>query len=218
MRRSLLVSISLVGLVICLVGGTGLFAALQDDARTGVNSATSRGLAGSADIQIALGDAQSPTGCATFTENLAVGLFAITNWDVSNTENKDICLRNVGSQLVSVGAFSESVVDLDDDCTGDEAAVGDTTCGNGQLGELSGNIDLFFSDITCGTQTITGFNTSGSLTSSINQPIPLPDLAVGETRCVKIFVQYRTTASATDRQMAQSDTATWIFRFSARVP
>ena len=53
MRRSVLGSLAALGVVVCGLGGTGLFAALTDTARGGPNSVESAPLAGSADIQLA---------------------------------------------------------------------------------------------------------------------------------------------------------------------
>ena len=52
MRRSALITLAALGGLICLIGGTGLFAALTDSARSGTNSLESGALAGSADIQL----------------------------------------------------------------------------------------------------------------------------------------------------------------------
>ena len=79
MRRPFLLTVTALGLVVCLVGSTGLFAALTDTAATGTNQVTTPGLASSADIQLAFdeGTPGSPT-CGAFSDDLATGLFDFT--------------------------------------------------------------------------------------------------------------------------------------------
>src|SRR5262245_16526660 len=102
MRRSFLITVSALGLVVCLLGGTGLFAALTDSATTGTNQVDSAPLAGSANLQLALNDGLTPAmtmTCGAFSDDLATGLVSGTGLIQSvNSAGSVFCLRNVGSQ------------------------------------------------------------------------------------------------------------------------
>ena len=141
MRRRNLLTVTALGALICLLGGTGLFAALTDTARSGTNSVDSAALAASADIQIARAFVPGTTPpnliCGTLAEDLATGFFTASNVGPGySSTDQYYCVKNVGSQPVNLSALATELVDVDFACTGDEVAF-DDTCGGDKDGELS---------------------------------------------------------------------------------
>ena len=83
MRRSLLLTTSVLGLLICLIGGTGLFASLSDSAHTGTNTIESKGLPSSSDLKLATATYSTSFSCDTFSDDLATGLFDFSDMNPS---------------------------------------------------------------------------------------------------------------------------------------
>jgi hypothetical protein len=204
--------------VVCLVGSTGLFAALTDTALTGPSEVTSPGLAASADIQLAMdeGTAGSPS-CGAFSDDLTTPLFEFTASAPSNNQGHIVCVKNVGSQaLSSLTLRADDLVDVEDDCTGDEALNGDSDCGGGGAGELSAVLDVRAGWDACPYGMPTNNTPTSTLADVQTTPLVLSSLPVGETVCVMIFVGYPATGASPEAiQLAQSDTVTWRFRFDA---
>jgi len=225
MRRSLLLTVTALGALICLMGGTGLFAALTDTARTGTNSIDSAPLAGTADIQLAPGDwlvgATGTTGrlveCGEYSENLATGFFSASGVQPNYASDEvPYCIRNVGSAAVNLSAFADELTDVDDSCTGDEALHGDTTCGGGALGELSSVLRIRYAVLhDCSDAGSIDSRTVGlSDNATVGEPI-LGTLQPGAFGCFSVQVIYG--GATTDAiQVAQSDTSTWRFKFVAQ--
>jgi hypothetical protein len=227
-KRSVLLTFAALGGLLCLIGGTGLFAALQDSARSGTNSAESDAMAGSADIQVATATATSGTGvaCDTFSENLpdATPLHTVTGVTPNFTSNAWYCVRNVGSQQVTLSALSDELTDFDYACTGDEALHGDTTCGptnpdgtaSAATGELSSVLSINYDLVDCAT----GNNLSGStnvlLSANASSPAALGTIAVGETRCFRARLEYPLGTPSDQVQRAQSDRTTWRYKWVAQ--
>lgn len=217
MRRSVLITLVVLGSLISLIGGTGLFAALTDSARTGTNTVDSAALAGSADIQIATATkpAGSPFACGTYSEDLASGFFTVA--DVApgySSPPAYFCLKNVGSQPVTIWASADALVDTDTACTGDEALHGDTTCGGNLAGELSVVLFAAYTLWECDGSSANGF--LDDLYGNSTSPGALPGtLGVGAVACLTVDIGYDFDATAAEIQRAQSDRATWRFKFRA---
>jgi hypothetical protein len=216
-KRSALVTAAVLGGLVCLIGGTGLFAALQDSARSGTNSAESDAMAGSADIQVSTATAISGTGvaCGTFSEDLTSPLHTVTGVTPDfNSDAAFYCVRNVGSQQVTLSALSDELTDVDYACTGDEALHGDDTCGSGGAGELSSVLRVGYLGVDCATANAT---TAGLplLSDNAVTPVAHGTIAAGETRCFRSDVEY--VGNAPDVvQRAQSDRATWRTKWVAQ--
>jgi hypothetical protein len=217
-KRSALVTAAVLGGLVCLIGGTGLFAALQDSARSGPNSAESDALAGSADIQVATVDPSTPT-CGTFSEDLTTPFHTVTGVTPGfNSDAQLYCVKNVGSQQVTLSALSDELTDVDYACTGDEALHGDTTCGSvtpsDGTGELSSVIRVVYSQLDCTT-----FNGPGSsllLSDNVANAFVLGTIAPGQTRCFRTDLSYPLGTLSDAVQRAQSDRATWRFKWVAQ--
>ena len=222
MRRSSLITISALGLVICLFGGTGLFAALQDTATTGQNEAETAPLAGSADLQLAeiVPDTALPgfTACGTWVEDLATGLFDAQNLTPGGggASNK-VCIRNVGSQTVGLTLDAFDLTDTELACTGDEADYGDLTCGSG-AGELSAVLQIRVSPESCADNSPLGSSETVALADLDGTPVVLLNLVPNDIRCYGFSAALPDPPVTDAVQRAQSDRSTWRFRFIGTAP
>lgn len=218
MRRSLLATITVLGALICLVGGTGLFAALTDTATTGTNSATSDDLPSSIDIKLAGSYAfQGGTGvCGPFVDNLTTPLFTETDLRPNNAGQATFCIRNDGAQTAAhLDVKAIELADVDPACTGDEAESGDATCGNGAAGELSGVLSVLFIRVACDTGVDAENTAEVGLGDVAATPLELFPIGAGQTICFRSQLSYRDPADPADAQVAQSDSTSWRFRFTA---
>jgi len=218
LRRAFLLTATALGLVISLVGSTGLFAALTDTARTGTNQVTTPGLASSADLKLAM--SEGPEGnktCGDFSDDLATGLFDFTANQPIDDRAEIVCLKNAGSQsLTSLTMRVDELTDVDIDCTGDEQANGDATCGGDAAGELADVLAVSVAWDACPNQAPSAFSPTQTLLESASTPIALPTLGVDEMVCLLVTVAYPATGAPSEAlQRAQSDKVTWRFRFDA---
>ncbi|HEY2916867.1 MAG TPA: hypothetical protein VGI98_06595 [Candidatus Limnocylindrales bacterium] len=226
-RQSLRIVIVL-GALITLLGGTGIFAVFSDRATTGTNDATTIGLGHAADLKIATATTQTdpmmsqPFDCGTYVDDLATGIISFTS-GTTDSGNASVCLKNAGSASVDLTIAAIDLVDADIDCTGDEAALGDTTCGLDQTtqlpqaGELSPNLNVFITAFDClGGVELTQYEVHSSITDLTSTAASLGSLGPDQDRCFNIAV----VDSARDlaAQLAQSDQATWRFAFDGAVP
>src|SRR5919112_3164479 len=130
MRRPLLGSLMVLGLVTTAVGGMGVFAPFTDRATTGLNTVSSGERPKAADLKLAFPVA-GYTDCATATygDNLTTAGIVASNVQPGYNDGRFFCVKNAGSASLTVSASVIDVTDVDNACTGDEAAV-DTTCGD----------------------------------------------------------------------------------------
>jgi hypothetical protein len=217
MRRSLLLTVSVLGLLICVIGGTGLFAALTDSAHTGTNSVDSAALPSSANLQLASASFDGiDFTCSTFSDHLATGFFALTDVVPNSGYTSAFCLRNVGSAPVTLTAVVDQLVDVDTGCTGDEADYQDLTCGNDQAGELSSVLVTRIAEYSCvGAGSPIASYGSATLANAVT-PGPLGGLGAGQTKCYFVDIEYGPSVDVTLRQKAQSDRVTWRYVFTGQ--
>jgi hypothetical protein len=208
----------------------GIFANFTDTADTGTDTVTSGDVARAADLKLAHGVISGPgvdciaqTGSPDiFTDDLTVGASAS---DVQPSSEPFLdpwyCLKNAGSSVVAVDVAQIYVVDTDVACTGDEAKVEVAgSCGGDAVGELSGNLRWLIATVDCATRSTIGM--TGLLTSAqLGAGLALPGaeaLAPGDVICITVNVSYPTATPLDDVLAAQSDQATWAYRFSAATP
>lgn len=229
MRRSVLITLVVLGSLITLVGSTGLFAALTDTANTGENSVDSGALAASADIQLATATVDQNSGeytCGLFSDDLTTAFFTTSGAAGSYVYDDALpgsispefpfCLANIGSQSIDLSAMVIELSDLDPACTGDEAANGDTTCGAPDAaGELAQVLSVNYAVRGCGDS-----SPVASSASPLDWPTPL-DLGVTllptQFACFVVTISYPDATSDTLEQVAQSDAVTWRFQFIGAV-
>ena len=234
-RQTLRITIVL-GMLVTLLGGTGIFATFTDRATAGDNSVTTGERARAADLKIAAYDPSQALAGQTFC------LPATTQWDDDTTTAQFtagslqpgqhmgpayLCLLNAGTAPLMVNASVLDLVDADTDCTGDEAAAGDDTCGidqtsqQPQQGELSPLLLIDLTAISCSDPgTAIEGGTEHTLSQYGAQQIHFTpgatgiSLAPNTVACLKLQAFYP-TPTETEAQIAQSDRVTWKFAFDA---
>jgi predicted ribosomally synthesized peptide with SipW-like signal peptide len=234
-RHALRITI-LLGILITLVGGTGIFATFTDRATAGQNDVTTGSRPRAADLKIATEDpSQLPAGTplcppATtmyFDDTNTAQLNAGSLQPGQNLQLAIVCLWNQGSGDLDITASAIDLLDADIDCTGDEAAAGDTTCGldqttqQPQAGELSPLLLIDIDRVDCADiGTVLEDNASQTLDQYNDEPVRMgpgaavPPLAPNEYACLMVRGSYPTPAEAV-AQRAQSDQVTWKFAFDA---
>lgn len=216
MGRHSLRIIVVLGALVTLVGGTGIFAVFTDRATTGYNSVGSGPRAQSADLAIAEGDVVAEAiDCGSFSEDLATNLFSVADVQPGDpTISADVCLINNGSGDLAITANAIDLNDEDEACTGDEEEAGDTTCGGFQAGELGSVLAVQIDRITCATNASEPIQ-SNSVVNWTTNPVAIPGepLAPGEIACLRLLAFYPSTTAETSIQLAQSDRVQWRFAF-----
>jgi hypothetical protein len=224
-RHALRITI-LLGILITLIGGTGIFAVFTDRATTGSNSAETGSRQQAVDLKIETALLDVPVNCdgdldgTLFNhDDLTTGIFSVSGIQPgdypADADVAYVCLLNAGSGTIDVEATAIDIVDTDTGCTGDEAAAGDATCGGDQLGELSGAIAAQMEQLDCDTAASTPIQ-ANSLANWAANPAPLSaSLAPGEIACLAFYLWVPASTDETTLQIAQSDTVTWRFAFDA---
>ena len=221
MARHSLRLIMVLGALITLLGSTGIFAVFTDRATGGNNSAVSGARASAADIHIATATFSSPNVvCGTFAENSTTPQFSLSNLQPSSTPSTSyVCIRNVGAAAITLRTFALGISDTDPQCTGDEAASGDATCGGGQAGELSPVLVAVVEALACsGGATISSGGVELADLDTLPVPVGPASVAPGQVVCVQLDIEYPTTTAETAIQIAQSDEVRWQYLFEATAP
>ncbi|MEO8274102.1 MAG: hypothetical protein ABI620_08545 [Chloroflexota bacterium] len=217
MRRRLLATTMGLGLIVTAMGFTGIYAVFTDRATTGTNSAESAPQAKIADLKIATTITQDCTD-GTYTDDLVSGIIAATDLQPGGgTGFTVMCLRNAGSAALDITMSAIDVVDTETDCTGDEVAAGDTTCGTGESqGELAPTLIVVASRLDCVTSA-TDLAIGPSLSAMAASPQAFGSLGPGETACVWVRIQMaaagQTGTTLESIQQAQTDKVEWRFAF-----
>jgi hypothetical protein len=224
-RHALRITI-LLGILITLVGGTGIFAVFTDRATTGTNSAETGSRQQAVDLKIETALLDAPVTCdgdlnlqLFDQDDLTTGIFSVSGVQPgaypADADVAYVCLLNAGSGTIDVEASAIDIVDTDTGCTGDEAAAGDATCGGDQLGELSGAIAAQMEQLDCATAGSTPIQ-SNSIANWASIPAQLPgSLAPGDIACLAFYLWVPASTDETTLQIAQSDKVAWRFAFDA---
>lgn len=223
-RRSLLLTIMALGLVVTAVGATGILAVFTDTADTGENYAQSASLPSTADLKLALYD-MSSLDCYNdlvagdlnaFTDGLESGLIeqpGLVPGDVK--DGIPVCIQNAGSAPLTVEVSTLDLVDTELDCTNDEPVVDPDGTSCGLTGELSTHLSVSFQWFDCETGEVPpDAAVESPLPAMTSGPLLLPDpVSSGEVRCYFVGIHYD-PPSAEAAAQAQTDMATWTFRFT----
>lgn len=214
MRRSVLLSVLVLGTVVTLVMGAGTFAVFTDRATTGQNSAQSKALPRAADLRLAFG-VSGPSACATATyvDTNASPTMSISDAEPGTQSSEWFCLKNVGSAALDVTTTVIDVVNVEIECTGDEGAAGiDDTCAPGEEGELGDVLTWYPRQVNCDLSP-GGISGYGGFLNSPEPPVSLGNLAPDGILCGTVEVAYGLNRPVNDQLRAQSDTVTWRFAF-----
>lgn len=209
MRRPLALSLIVLGLVVTLIGGTGLFAPFTDRATTGVNSVTSGERPRAADLKLAF--PRTTTDCVgeTFFDNVTTPGISAIDAQPGFRDVTPFCLQNAGSAELAISVTVVDLTNVDVDCTGDESFV-DTSCGGDGAGELGSVLFFNVNQFPCGG----GLGTSwfgGSLSDAAVTSMSL--LSAGATWCGSIETFYPLNRTADEVLRAQTDKVTWKYAF-----
>lgn len=143
MKRNILLSLLVIGAVTALVGAASW--ATFSDTETSTGNVISTG---SLNLLVGTNDG---SGCSYTDDPFTAPLFSLINAAPGDSQEKTICLKNDGTidGVLSV-AITGSDVEVGD-CNEPELAAGDTTCTDGQAGELAANtnVDIWDDSPTC---------------------------------------------------------------------
>lgn len=212
MRRPVLLSVMAAGAVISLVSMTGIFAVFTDRATTGTNSLQTGALARAVDVQIGTftqtTNAMAGT-CDSFVEDSTSPLLTVESAEPSPTllRGPTFCVKNAGSVAATIMQNPIDVVDVEVDCTGDEATV-DTTCGGSGAGEVAQSLEINTMWGDCA-----GGATGGPITPFESQFFGRL-FQPGQTMCV--FHEFRYNPTGDSAIAGQSDRLTWRFAYDAQ--
>ena len=230
MERASLRAVIVLGLLVTFVGGTGIFAVFSDRATGGLNSVTSGERAKAADLKIQTGLIRPDTTvlpCADatggpFEDDITDVQFSLGSISPGAVyENRWLCLKNAGSSRLNLSASVIDLTDLEADCTGDEAAAGDTDCGNptGVLnaGELSPLVGVRIAVIDCADYT-SELSSGGLIALPSYSSVPLGSatglqLDPAQVACLSLHFAYLPDVTEPQLQVSQSDTVNWRFAF-----
>ena len=222
MGRHSLRLVMVLGALVTLLGGTGVFATFSDRATGGENSAVSGARQSAADLQIAPATLVSGNfSCGTYTENTTTPQIVASSLQPSAGLRGTgyVCLQNVGAAALNLTAQAISLTDIDTACTGDEAASGDATCGSNGAGELSPALIAHVDVLNCtGGAAISGREDELSDLATTRMGVGTTSLAPTAVICLRLGIEYPLTTAEAIVQVAQSDTATWNFLFEGIAP
>jgi len=227
MARTHLRVVIVLGALITLLGGTGIFAVFSDRATTGTASVTSGARAAAANLLIALAGPDATTGGVTCDpdhntivdahDDLVGPLFTATNLVPGGSAAVlYLCLVNAGSGVLDGTATVIDLTDVEQGCTGDEATV-DSCNQPGDPGELSPLILIDIDRLACGDRAFQAGDTDSpaSYATSPWQWTGAAGMAPSDVVCLRINSRYRADVTESQAQRAQTDTATWRFAFDA---
>jgi hypothetical protein len=218
MERQMLRLMLVLGVLVTILGTTGVFATFEDQARGGSNSVSSGARPSAADLQIAVATMSNGViTCQTYGEDTTTPQFSVANFQPTSAPvNGYVCLRNNGAGALTLSVIAGSLTDIDTLCTGDEIAAGDTACGNGAPGELSSVLVVSADEVSCSNSAVIS-DDGAALQTVATQPLDvgIQALAANRFMCVRFEIKYLPEATETQIQIAQSDQATWNFVFKA---
>ena len=217
--RSPKVVLLVLGTVVSLLLGAGLFALTSDSVTSAGNSAESGTWKPPAhDLQVATSD-DFGFACANanYTKSLPT-TFSAAPVDLARSPgagshiSKIVCIRNAGTAPARLTASVTNFVQTETECSTGEAEAGDATCGSG-TGEVGAVLDEGFSlfsevgsdpDCTASGYFVSRFE-SGYLDNVLH-----PSLPAGAT-CRFVYNLSPTFLSVTEAQrlQAQSDSVQW---------
>lgn len=217
MRRLLATTMAL-GLVITAMNFTGIFAVFRDRATTGANTEESGEQPRTADLLIAI---DNFGWCANdpFADDLEAGLFDVGGLVPGTSEQARICLKNVGTAALALTGSTIDVIETETDCTGDEEAAGDATCGTANIGDGELGTVLFtdIGRVDCATGGGTGDLARASVADLATTPGGLGTVDPGAQACfvISTYIPNPGVLGVTSDalQQAQSDRIQWRFAF-----
>ena len=215
MRRSILLSMVILGGVVTAVAGTGTFAPFTDRATTGTNSVASGTRPKAADLKILSPGAfaECTAANAPYVDDSTTAEATLTDAQPGAGQSLFFCLKNAGASTLTITETTTGVVEVDNACTGDEASV-DQSCGGNGAGELGSVLfwESYKYDCVSGSGPV---NVPFGNSLAAPTPVSLGTLAPNEVGCYVANVRYPQNRPADEVQRAQSDTVTWKYAVDA---
>ena len=152
MNRHLLRIVLVLGLVVSIVSGAGVFAVFSDQATAGA-SADSGEVAKAADLQLAIPDnfiAGGPWTCGADYHDDLTTLLDATGLQPGGAFGSGVCLRNVGAAPVRLSLSVVDLADVELGCTGDELDADPDCADEAGAGQLSPLLHVRLEVFDCG--------------------------------------------------------------------
>lgn len=204
MKRSILLSVLVVGAVAALVGA-GSWATFSDT-ETSTGNIVSTG-----SLNLKVGTTAGGLANCTYTDPWAGPLFSLTGVAPGASDEVTICLKNAGSMAGNLVTTFGPVQDVEvGACAEPESSAGDTSCNEGDPGELAQFVNVvIWADDDCDNNQDVGeyefFNGPATGLSNLTIPssgaIPYPPETA---RCVGA----KATVSSSAGNQAQTDKVT----------
>jgi hypothetical protein len=219
MRRKVTLTIAAIGGALSLLLGSGLISLVSDSVTSEANSLESGTFSpASYDLKLArvLTESCAAVPYDSYQDGPLTALFTNGTLDLSqgrsNVNRIEVCLRNLGNGVGKLVASNGNYIETEiGGCEPSESEAGDTTCGDGDHGELFGVLssNFFVSPLHDSSPSCTG--AAGHISSQL---VLDQDLAPGES--CRIVVDYRVdpTVSDNDRLLAQTDRLQWDITFT----
>lgn len=198
MKRSILLSVLVIGAVAALVGA-GSWATFSDTETSNDN------IVSTGSLNLKVGTTTGGQENCQYIDPWTGPLFSLINAAPGDSKEVTICLKNDGSIPGNLSTEFSSFEDKEvGSCAEPESSAGDTTCNNGDPGELAQWVDvLIWADDDCDNQNDAGeyvfFNGTASGLNNFSIP-PIP-YAPGMETCVGAKATVSTNADNT----AQTD-------------
>jgi len=201
--------LAVLGAAVVMLTGSGLISLLSDSVTVTGNRAES-GTLGSHDVQAAV---SSDCSTATYSDGPIPAAIDVV-LDLSTTEPLSpvvICVKNNGSVFTHLTMHFDNVLDVEvGDCTPSEEAE-DTTCEDGDAGELAGALALLPSS-SCTTVTYSAAIPFQSFLDDFS--LSFFGVSPGSTCTVTLTPSVSEDASNSVLAAAQTDQLTWDIVFT----
>lgn len=218
MNRKRRITLIALGAAVSLLLGSGLLALASDSVVSEDNSVSSGTFAH--DLKAAR--STTADGCAgatysdgPFTALISDGQIDLVSGEGVATQPDYFCLRNAGTTTARLEVTFQSAVDSEvGPCLETEAAAGDTSCVDGEAGELRPVLNASFnSEVASTSPSCTGLSTSfGGFEGA--PKLMDPDIGPDEICILKLFVFQDVFASETENLQAQTDRVQWDIVFT----
>jgi hypothetical protein len=221
MNRKRKIALILLGAAVSMLLGSGLLALASDSVRSEGNSVQSGTFTPpSHDLKAARVTSSSECDTATYSDGPFTGL--IENGQItlgtalgSSASQEDFfCLRNDGTTTGFLEVSFQSVVDREAGaCEASESTAGDTSCADGEAGELKPLLFAQFNAVG-GTSGCGGVGVVGFASYESNPKLVDADVAPGATCILWMTVSSNLTSSNTEYLVAQTDRVEWDIVFT----
>ncbi|MEX2556439.1 MAG: hypothetical protein WEB06_12525 [Actinomycetota bacterium] len=216
MNRKRRLTLIALGAAVSLLLGSGLLALASDSVTSTGNTVTSGTFAH--DVKAARVSDAAECGTATYEDGPFTALLTWTTTlgEETSTSTDVFCLRNDGSAVGQLSLTFQNIVDTEvGACESSESAAGDTSCQDGDAGELSQVLAAQTAGQTGSTSgSCTGTGRSSFANLGANSFVFDADLAPGEICALRMTVFAEGGQSDDTYAQAQTDRVQWDITFT----